>query len=114
MAWISLMGDAGVWWNEVKSKEIHALSDKEYEKKFLNKWSRSKSKDNECTKSLFACGKSILQVPGCIHKEKIIVSINPSCRHNFINVSWLIDCKLLQRIFKAHRLKVKIFKFLKI
>jgi hypothetical protein len=28
----------------------------------------------------------ILQINGCIHKENIIVSINPSCLHNFINV----------------------------
>jgi hypothetical protein len=28
--------------------------------------------------------------------------------------NWLIDCKFLQRIFKAHRLRVKMFKFLNI
>jgi hypothetical protein len=28
--------------------------------------------------------------------------------------SWLIDCKFLQRIFKAHKLQVKMFKSLKI
>jgi hypothetical protein len=28
--------------------------------------------------------------------------------------SWLIDCKFLQRVFKAHMLLVKMFKFLKI
>jgi hypothetical protein len=53
----------------------------------------------------------------CIHKEKVIVSINPSCKHNFINVSWLIDCKFLQSIFKAHKVdgeNVQIFKDLKI
>ena len=35
---------------------------------------------------MFSCEKSILQVHGCIHKENIIFSINPSCMHNFINV----------------------------
>lgn len=30
---------------------------------------------------------SILQVHGCIQKEKVIISINPSCKHNFINVN---------------------------
>jgi hypothetical protein len=28
--------------------------------------------------------------------------------------SWLIYCKFLQRIFKAHKLRVKVFKFLNI
>jgi hypothetical protein len=38
-------------------------------------------------KGLFSTGISLLQVHGCIQKEKIIVSINPSCKHNFINVN---------------------------
>ena len=37
-------------------------------------------------KVYFSGEKSILQVHGCIHKENIVVSINPSCMHNFINV----------------------------
>ena len=36
---------------------------------------------------LFPTGISLLQVHGLIQKEKIIVSINPSCKHNFINVN---------------------------
>jgi hypothetical protein len=95
-------------------KKMMALSDEEFEKLFLDKWSHAKSKDKECTKGLFSCGKSILQVHGCIHKENIIVSINPSCNIILSMFSWLIDCKFLQRIFKAHRLRVKMFKFLKI
>ena len=38
-------------------------------------------------KGLFSVGISLLQVHGCIHKENIIVSINHSCKHNFINVN---------------------------
>lgn len=38
-------------------------------------------------KGLFSVGISLLQVHGLIQKEKIIVSINPSCKHNFINVN---------------------------
>jgi hypothetical protein len=83
-------------------------------KNILDRWSHVGKKDKESTKGLFSCGNSILQVHGCIQQEKVIVSINPSCMHNFINVNWLKDCKFLQRIFKAHRLRVKIFKFLKI
>jgi hypothetical protein len=62
------------------------LSNEEFEKVLLDKWSKSKSKDKEITKGLFSCGNSILQVHGCLHKENVIVSINPSCQHNFINV----------------------------
>jgi hypothetical protein len=52
----------------------------------LDKWSHMKCKDKDITKGLFSCGKSLLQVHGCIHKENVIVSINPSCQQNFINV----------------------------
>jgi hypothetical protein len=52
----------------------------------LDKWSHGENKDTKRTKSLFSCDKSILQVHGCNHKENIIVSINVSCMHNFINV----------------------------
>ena len=53
---------------------------------FYTKWYHTKSKDKDITKSLFSCEKSILQVRGCIHKENAIVSINPSCKQNFINI----------------------------
>ena len=36
---------------------------------------------------LFPTGISLLQVHGLIQKEKIIVSINPSCKQNLINVN---------------------------
>ena len=62
------------------------LSNGEFEKILLDRWSHGKNKDTKRTKGLFSCGKSILQVQGCIHKEKVIISINPSCMHNFINV----------------------------
>jgi hypothetical protein len=84
--WLSLKDDVMVWWYEVKSEAIHALSDKEYENLFLDKWSHAKIKYKDYTKGLFSHGNSILQVRGCIQKENIIVSINPSCMHNFINV----------------------------
>jgi hypothetical protein len=60
-----------------------ALFDESLENFRLDKWSHVAKGIN---KSLFSGGKSILQAHGCIHKENIIVSINPSCQHNFINV----------------------------
>jgi hypothetical protein len=70
-------------------------------------------KDKKGIRDLFSCDNFILQVHGRIQQE-VIVSINPSCKHNLINVNFAKDCKFLQNIFKAHRLRVKMFKFLKI
>jgi hypothetical protein len=63
-----------------------SLSEEALENLLLDKWSHTKSKDKDNTKGLFSCGKSILHVHGCIHKENVIVSINPRCQQNFINV----------------------------
>ena len=38
------------------------------------------------TNGLSLGGISLLQVHGCIQQEQVIVSIDPSCTHNFINV----------------------------
>ena len=59
------------------------LSVEALEKFLLDKWSHAAKGRN---KSLFSGGKSILQVHGCIHKENVIISINPNCQPNFINV----------------------------
>ena len=40
-------------------------------------------KETKKPKGLFSASISLLQVHGLIQKEKIIVSINPSCKHNF-------------------------------
>jgi hypothetical protein len=83
---LKLQGDAAIWWKSLDYKEMRTLSNGEFEKILLDRWSHGKNKDTKSTKGLFSCGKSILQVHGCIHKENVIVSINPSCMHNFINV----------------------------
>ena len=44
-------------------------------------------KETKEPKRLFSAGISLLQVHGLIQKEKIIVSINPSCKQNLINVN---------------------------
>ena len=44
-------------------------------------------KETKEPKGLFSAGIYLLQAHGLIQKEKIIVSINPSCKHNFINVN---------------------------
>jgi hypothetical protein len=81
---ICLREDSHTWWNSLSNRKMMALSDEEFEKVLLEKWPHAKIKERN--KGLFSCGNSILQVHGCIHKENIIVSINPSFLHNFINV----------------------------
>ena len=83
---LKLQGDAAIWWKSLDYKEMMTLSNGEFEKILLDKWSHGGNKDKERTKSLFSCEKSILQVHGCIHKENVIVSINPSFQQSFINV----------------------------
>ena len=62
---------------------MDALSDEEFEQVFLDKWSLAKNKYQVGHMSLF----SILKFHGCIQKENILVSISPSCKHNFIHVN---------------------------
>jgi hypothetical protein len=114
---LKLQGDAAIWWKSLDYEEMMRLSNVEFEKILLDKWSHGENQDKERTKSIFAGEKSILQVHGCIHKENIIVSINPSCMHNFINVQLVnrlqVPIKNIQSI-DVEGEKVQIFKDLKI
>ena len=78
--------EADGWWNSLGIKQLDNLSDKEFEKPFMDKWSCARKK-NETRQGLCSTGISLLQVHVLIQKEKIIVSINPNCKHNFINVN---------------------------
>ncbi len=95
------------WWD----------SNVEFEKILLDKWSHGENKDKERAKSLFSCEKSILQVHDCIHKENIVVSINLSCVHNFINVELVNRLQVpIKNIQSTHveGENVQSFKYLKI
>jgi hypothetical protein len=114
---LKLQGDAAIWWKSLDYKEMMTLSNGEFEKILLDKWSHGENKDKERTKSLFSCEKSILQVHGCIHKENIIVSINPSCMHNFINVQLVNRLQVPIKNIQSTNVEgenVQIFKDLKI
>ena len=80
------MKDARTWWQSLDHDKMMGIFNEAFEKILLAKWSHAKNKYKERTKVLFSCGNSILQVHGCIHKEKVIVSINPSFSQTFINV----------------------------
>jgi hypothetical protein len=93
------------------------LSNGEFDQILLDRWSHEKTKDTKSTKGLFSCGKSILQVHGCIHKENVIVSINPSCKQNFINIQLVNGLKIPTKniqITKVASENVKFFKYLKL
>ena len=75
------------WYSSLDYQQLNKLSDAEFEKVYLDKWSRARKKENETHKGLIPTGISLLQIRGLIQKEKIIVSINPSCKHNFISVN---------------------------
>jgi hypothetical protein len=111
---LKLQGDVAIWWKSIDYKDMMKLSNGVFEKILLDRWYHGKNKDTKRTKGLFSCDKSILQVHGCIHKENVIVSINPSCQQIFINVQLVNRLQVLQRIFTTHRLLINMFKFLKI
>ena len=79
--------EAATWWGLLNQKKCSNLPDEEFEKLLLDRWSHARKQDKEKHVGLFPTGISLLQVHGLIQKEKITVSINPSCKHNFINVN---------------------------
>ena len=112
-----LKDDANVWWNSLNHDKMKTLSDEEFEQVFLDKWSHAKKKDIESHKGLFSCGNIILQVHGCIQKEKVIVSINPSCKHNFINVNLTKRLQVPEKHIQGTEVEgenVQVFKDLKV
>ena len=87
LSWLGLEDEAAKWFRSLDSKKLYKISDEEFEKVILDKWSRARKKENETRKGLFSASVSLFQVHGLIQKEKIVVSIYPSCTHNFMNVN---------------------------
>ena len=85
--WFGFKYEAYKWYFSLDDKQLTKLSDAEFEKVLLDKWSRARKKENEPRKGLFPTGIFLLQVHRLIQKEKIMVSISPSCKHNFISVN---------------------------
>jgi hypothetical protein len=114
--WVScyLKGDAVIWWQSHRYRQLMALSDEALENFLLNKWSHGAKGRN---KSLFSSGKSILHVYGCIHKENVIVSINPSRQQNFMNVQLVNRLQISPKNIQITRVEgknIQIFKDLKV
>jgi len=87
MAMASFKDEAATWWGLLNQKKCLNLPDEELEQLLLDRWSHVRKQDKEKHVGLFPTGISLLQVHGLIQKEKIVVSINPSCKHNFISVN---------------------------
>ena len=79
--------EAATWWGLLNQKKCSNLLDEEFEKLLLDRWSHARKQDNEKHVGLLPTIISLLHVHGLIQKEKIIVSINPSCKQNLINVN---------------------------
>jgi hypothetical protein len=84
---IDLNDEPRMWWDGLNYEKIKALSYEEYEKLYIDRWFDANKKDNNIHSGLFSCDNFILQVHGYIQHEKVIVSINPSGKHNFLNVN---------------------------
>ena len=87
MALAKFEDEAATWWGLLNQKKCFNLPNEEFEELLLDRWSHARKQDKEKHVGLFPTGISLLQVHGLIQKEKIMVSINPSCKHNFINVN---------------------------
>jgi hypothetical protein len=114
---LHLQDDAKVWWNFLNHDKMKTLSNEEFEQVFLDKWSHAKKKDIESHTGLFSCGNILLQVHGCIQKKKVIVSINPSCKHNFINVNLTKRLQVPEKHIQGTQVdgeNVQVFKDLKV
>ena len=79
--------EAATWWGLLNQKKCSNFPDEEFENLLLDRWSHARKQNNEKYVRLFPTSISLLQVHGLIQKEKIIVSINPSCKKNLINVN---------------------------
>lgn len=85
--WLGFEDEATKRWFSIDNKQFTKLSVAEFERVILNKWSQAKKHDKGKHVGLFPTGIFLLHVHGLIQNEKIIVSINPSCKKNLINVN---------------------------
>ena len=88
--------DARRWWEFLNHDKIITLLDEDYEKFLLDRWYSTRSTNNESHKEILqkdtvstnglpSCNNSLLRLQGCLQQEQVIISISPSCMHNFIN-----------------------------
>jgi hypothetical protein len=64
--------DIVAWGHLHDDDKMEELTTEAYEHVFLARWSHVDKKDKKSTRTLFSCDNSILQVHGCIQREKIL------------------------------------------
>jgi hypothetical protein len=109
---LNLQGDVAIWWNSLNYSKMMALSDEEFEKVFLEKWSHAKSEKR--SKGLFSLENLYYRFMDVFIKKISLFLLTLVACIILSMFSWLIDCEFLQIMFKGHMLRVKMFKFLKI
>jgi hypothetical protein len=92
-----------------------AISNEEFENVLFDRWYHVRKKDIESTKGLY--GHSVLQVHGCIHKEKVIACINPSFEIFFINAQLVNRLQVKTKNMKNTHIEgnnIQVLKYLKL
>ena len=103
-----IQDDAWRWWESLNKDKLRELSDEDYKKFLLDRWSSTRSTntkshkeilqhDNVSTNGLPSCHNSLLQVQGCLQQEHVIISISHNCMHDFINSKLAKSLMLLAR-----------------
>jgi hypothetical protein len=110
---VNLRDDANIWWN-LRQYNKNDLSNEEYEKAFLNRWSHVVKKDKKSTRDLFSCVTSYYRFMEVFSKRRSLFLLTLVANIISSMLTWLKHCKFPHRIFKSHKMRVKMFKFLKI
>lgn len=115
--WVShllfnLKDEAAKWWDSLDDSVVQ-LPHEKLEKLLLEKWSQARKQDKEKHVGSFLTGIFLLQVHGLIQKEKIILSINPSCKQNLINVNLARKLQVLAKHIEKTQ-DVQVYKYLKL
>jgi hypothetical protein len=110
----NLVGDVAIWWKSLGHSKMMSLLDEEFEKVLLNRRSHVGKKDTENTKSFFSCGNLSYRFMDAFNKKSLLFLVTLVACIILSMLIWIKGCKYMERIFKAHILKVKIFKLLNI
>lgn len=51
--WLGLRDEVAIWWSSLDETKLYKLSDEEFEKVLLDKWSHARKQENETHKGLF-------------------------------------------------------------
>jgi hypothetical protein len=89
---LKLQGDVAIWWKLLDYKEVMTLSNGEFEKLLLDKWSHGKNKDTERTKCFHVTNLYYRSMVVFTKKISLFLLTLVACIILSM-LSWLIDCK---------------------